>query len=402
MFDCVWKHKKRYDFRKLLIRHGMARRDFDRMVETHDKSLAKYAVENIAKHAAQMIYELDMDEIQPPRIRTRIDITTGKVREIGCECAMQQVLDIIAVNGAMDIFKRRIVPQQASSIPGRGQVYGMRMIRGWVRKDNAAIEYAQRHKMRYSSEVKYFVKTDVRKCYPSMRLEVFMRYFEKDCGNAHLLWLWRSLLESHRIDEEHQGFMIGALVSQWAAQYLISFAFEDIMQLKVKGRRGKGDQKAVSHMCIFMDDMLMTGPNRRHLLKAVKRLEAFMLVKLMLAIKPNWQIMELKDNQGIDMMGYIIYRSGKTAIRSRDFIRARRMALRAIRENNISYRQAKRITAYKGYFKHTDCVKAVKLYLLPRVWKRAQKVVSMYESRLRNGKSTFQRGTRQSEIHATA
>lgn len=385
----------------MLLRNGMTRESYAEMMTTHNKKLAEKAVESISKRAAQMIYEFELD-LPKPRIRTKLDITTGKVREIGCECAMQQVLDIIAVNGAMDVFKRRLVIQQASSIPGRGQVYGMHMIRQWIRKDNAKLEYAKRHSMRATSNVKYFVKADVRKCYPSMRLEVFMRYFEKDCGNAHLLWLWRSLLESHRIDEEHQGFMIGALVSQWAAQYLISFAFEDIMQLKVKGRRGKGDQKAVSHMCIFMDDMLMTGPNRRHLLKAVKRLEAFMLVKLMLTIKPNWQIMELKDNQGIDMMGYIIYRSGKTAIRSRDFIRARRMALRAIRENNISYRQAKRITAYKGYFKHTDCVKAVKLYLLPRVWKRAQKVVSMYESRLRNGKSTFQRGTRQSEIHATA
>ena len=155
-------------------------------------------------------------------------------------------------------------------------------------------------------------------------------------------------------------------------------------------------------MCIFMDDMLLTGSNRRHLKKAIKRLEMFMLVNLRLTIKPNWQIMELKDNQGIDMMGYVVYRSGKVAIRARDFIRARRMALRAIQKDNISYRQAKRITAYKGYFKHTDCVKAVKLYLLPRVWKRAQKVVSMHESRLRNGKSTFQRRTRQSEIHAIA
>ena len=229
----------------------MTRQDYARIIETHDKTIAKHAVENIAKHAAQMIYELDMDGLPPPRIRTRIDITTGKVREIGCECAMQQVLDIIAVNGAMDIFKRRIVPQQASSIPGRGQVYGVRMIQKWVSKDNAAIEYAKRHKMKYSSEVKYFVKTDIRKCYPSMRLEVFMKYFEKDCGNAYLLWLWRSLLESHRVDEEHQGFMIGALVSQWAAQYLIRLRLRTLCSLKSKADGAREIRKRY-RTCVFL------------------------------------------------------------------------------------------------------------------------------------------------------
>lgn len=379
----------------------MSRDAYAEMMATHNKSLAAEAIKSISQRAAQMIYEFEFD-LPKPRIRTKLDITTGKVREIGCECAMQQVLDIIAVNGAMDIFKRRIVPQQASSIPGRGQVYGMHMIQRWVQKDNAALEYAKRHNLRATSKIKYFAKADVRKCYPSLRLEVFMKYFEKDCGNVHLLWLWRTLLESHRIDEAHQGFMIGALVSQWAAQYLISFAFADMMNIKAKGRRGKEDQKAVSHMCIFMDDMLLTGSNRRHLKKAMKRLEMFMLLNFRLTIKPNWEIMELKDSQGIDMMGYVVYRSGKVAIRARDFIRARRMALRAIRNRNISYRQAKRITSYKGYFKHTNCRKAMSLYQLPRVFRIAQKVVSKFEKRLRNGKSTFQRRTLPNQIHATA
>ena len=379
----------------------MSRDAYAEMMATYNKSLASAAVRSISQRAAQMIYEFEFD-LPKPRIRTKLDITTGKVREIGCECAMQQVLDIIAVNGAMDIFKRRIVPQQASSIPGRGQVYGMHMIQRWVQKDNAALEYAKRHNLRAISKIKYFAKADVRKCYPSLRLEVFMKYFEKDCGNVYLLWLWRTLLESHRIDEAHQGFMIGALVSQWAAQYLISFAFEDMMNIKAKGRRGKEDQKAVSHMCIFMDDMLLTGSNRRHLKKAMKRLEMFMLLNFRLTIKPNWEIMELKDSQGIDMMGYVVYRSGKVAIRARDFIRARRMALRAIRNRNISYRQAKRITSYKGYFKHTNCRKAMSLYQLPRVFRIAQKVVSKFEKRLRNGKSTFQRRTLPNQIHATA
>lgn len=385
----------------MLLRNGMSRDAYAEMMATYNKSLASAAVRSISQRAAQMIYEFEFD-LPKPRIRTKLDITTGKVREIGCECAMQQVLDIIAVNGAMDIFKRRIVPQQASSIPGRGQVYGMHMIQRWVQKDNAALEYAKRHNLRAISKIKYFAKADVRKCYPSLRLEVFMKYFEKDCGNVYLLWLWRTLLESHRIDEAHQGFMIGALVSQWAAQYLISFAFEDMMNIKAKGRRGKEDQKAVSHMCIFMDDMLLTGSNRRHLKKAMKRLEMFMLLNFRLTIKPNWEIMELKDSQGIDMMGYVVYRSGKVAIRARDFIRARRMALRAIRNRNISYRQAKRITSYKGYFKHTNCRKAMSLYQLPRVFRIAQKVVSKFEKRLRNGKSTFQRRTLPNQIHATA
>lgn len=377
----------------------MGSAEYRKMIDLGAVELIEPALDNLAVAIAEMIKSHEPLDLPKPRIRTRLDVTTGKVREIGCECAVQQVLDIIAVNGSMDVLMRRIKPQQAASVAGRGQIYGMHMIRRWVKKDNAKLEYAHRHRLRATSDIKYFVKCDIKHCYENMRLEPFMRLFEHDCGNPDLIWLWRALLESHRIDDEHQGFMIGALTSQWAAQYVISFAYDHVMCLKASPRRGK-DRKLVSHMCFFMDDILMTSSSRNNLVKATRSLERFMMSEFGLTIKPNWDVKEFAD-QGIDMMGFIVYRTGKVAIRARNYVRARRMALRA--KDHISYRQAKRIASYKGFFTHTDSRKAQAVLMLPAVWANARKVVSECDKRRsRNGKSFLQRKARSDQIHAPA
>lgn len=398
--ECVIKHRKRHDFKALLRHHGMDKGQYIEMVETGNIDLLEPALDSLSLTTAELIRNHEPLNLPKPIIRTRLDVTTGKIREIGCECAMQQVLDIIAVNGAMDVLMRRIKPQQASSVVGRGQIYGMHMIRRWVKKDNAKLQYAHRHQLRATSDMKYFVKCDIRHCYQNMRLEHFMRLFERDCGNADLIWLWHVLLESHRIDDKHQGFMIGALTSQWAAQYVISFAYDHIMALKTTPRRGK-ERKLVSHMCFFMDDILMTSSSRRSLVTATRSLVHFMMSEFSLTIKPNWDVKEFSD-QGIDMMGFIVYRTGKVAIRARNYVRARRMALRA--KNHISYKQAKRIASYKGFFTHTDSQKAKAVLMLPAVWANARKVVSECDKRRskRNGKSFLQRKARSDQVHAPA
>ena len=374
--DCIFRHYKRHDFRKFLIQHGLPKERYNDIISHKaDKSCLNSTINNITDMITDLIRREDLSAMKSVTIRTRHDNTCGKVREIGCECPLQQCLDFIAVGASMELFNKRIVPQQCASIEGRGQLYGVRMIKHWIEKDNRAIAYAKRHDKRYSPHCKYFVKLDIKQCYPSMRMEHFLRLFSRDCANRGLIWLWRSLLSSHRIDEQHQGFMIGSLISQWAAQYIISFAYRYVMSLHKYQYK---DQTKVSHMCIFMDDMLLISSNRRELAIAVNMLRRFMLDNFGLRIKEQYNICELCGSVGIDMMGYVVYRSGKVAVRARNFIKMRRVTLKCLRAERMTYRQSKHFISYKGYFINSDNYVIRSVYHMQRIFKFASNTISNY------------------------
>lgn len=372
--DCIHRHRKRYDFKKLLIDHGLSVEDYLEAIACTDYTKWDTAILNIAADAAQSIYERSLD-LKAPTITHRLDGASGKERDIGCESAMQQVFDFIAVYSSMPVFSRRIVKQQASSVEGRGQIYGMRMIRKWAIKNTSGIEYAKRHGYRPKDRMKWFVKLDVKKCFPSCRADVFLRYFEKDCGNSDIIWLWQELLYSHHING-YEGFMIGALTSQWAAQYILSFAYHYAMSIKKPQRRG-ASERAVSHMIMFMDDMMLCGPSRRQLKRAVLMLINYLSRDFSLSIKPNWSIQRFSEDCGIDMMGFVVYPSGKTVIRARDWVKVRRMLIRSQTKGyKVSYKQAKRLTSYKGYIKHSNSFYIARQYHAQAVFQAAQRIVS--------------------------
>ena len=390
--DCIRRHWKRHDFRDLLASHGMKRNDYYMLKDMEEaysiggipqESQADFmkrlgekrteyhkAVKSIAIDACERIRSRKPG-LKPVTIRKRRDGASGKERLIGCESAMQQVLDAIAVGAAMPIFTRRMVPQQASSIQGRGQVYGVRTIRRWIRKDNAAMRYAKRHRLRYTPKCKYFVKLDIEKCYGSARKDIFMRLFKHDCGNDDLIWLWDYLLSTHAVDG-NKGFMIGALPSQWGAQYMLSFAYRYVKNLHFT-RRGKAI-KAVSHMIMFMDDMALFSSSRKALKSAVKSLAEYTHKTLGFVIKPTWHIKRLSEC-GLDMMGFVVHQSGKATIRGRNFIKARRMALRRLAGRRLCRKNAMRIMAYKGFFDNSDSREAAKGYHLKEIFNQAKQLI---------------------------
>lgn len=385
VYDCIMRHKRRHDFRDMLCKiGGMSRREYYDALHTHDHSAFVQPTHKIAEEAAQRIAARQLN-LRPIRIQQRVDKSSGKIRDIGNEEAMQQVLDHIAVGASSDIWRRRIVHHQVSSIPGRGQVHGTKIIRKWIRQDNRVKHWAHTHKLKYSRKCKYFVKLDIQKCYPSMRMEIFLHHFRRDCGNDDLMWLWETLLMSHRVDG-YNGFMIGALPSQWACQYLLSFVYRYAMDLH-KTRRGKQKQ-LVTHMLLYMDDMLLCSASRRDIKSAVYKIIKYVKDDLGLTIKPNWHIQNI-DNAPVDMMGYVIHNSGKATIRARVFLRARRVALRFLRRRRLTIQQARRIASYKGYFDHSDSREIIKKLRLTYLFAAAAQTISRHDRRKHNDRKSL-------------
>lgn len=407
VWDCILRHYDRYDFRDILLDYDIPLSDYVKVLQEHDTSLLYRAVKPIAQKAARCITERSL-KLRPPRIRTRLDPSTGKIRPIGCEEPMQQIFDTIAVCASTEIWNRRIVPQQVSSIPERGPLHGIRIIQSWILADNRAMRYAKAHGLSYTSKCKYHDKSDIRQCFPSARSEVFMAFFRRDCANQDLVWLWETLLVSHRV-EGYEGFLIGSLLSQWAMQYMLSFAYRYAMDLMTE-RRGKRI-KMVQHMLLQMDDILFIGSNRKNLKSAIRKVAKYIKSQFGLEIKPNWHIKNL-DEEPIDIMGYVVHRNGKLTIRSRNFLRGRRLVMRYYREHALTLQQARRLASYKGFFKHTH-INYVK------VWKNDSKkldiaeavdyaasVISKYEKGVNNGtirrKGTIQRPAGSCQIYAAS
>lgn len=346
VYDCIDRHKRKRDFRELLCTLGnMSRDEYLNAIETCNCKAFIKASESIAKEAARRISARELN-LPPVHIRNMVDKSSGKERQIGKESAMQQVFDYVAKRSCDEIWRRRIVPQQASSIKGRGQAFGVNMIQNWIQKDNAAWRWASEHGQKYSRKCKYYVKLDVKKCFPSMRLETFMKFFERDCGNKAVIWLWRRLLESHKV-QGYEGFMIGALPSESAAQYLMSFLYRYAMNL-CKERRGK-QVKLITHALYFMDDQVYFSSSRKDLKMAVRQIIKYANDELGISIKPNWHICCI-DETPLDTMAYVIHSDAVVTVRPRVFIRARRMILRFIRTGRMTIEQARRLCSYKGYF----------------------------------------------------
>lgn len=383
VLDCIMRHKKKHDFRNLLFRHGLKKADYHSAFQSHDYSAFIPAVESIARYACECIKNRQLI-LRKVRIRIRVDGASGKVREIGDESAMQQVFDYIAVFSCVEVWNKRIVLQQVSSLRHRGQIKGVSYIRKWIDTDNRTMRYAKAHGLRYSSKCKYFVKLDIKKCYPSARVDVFMRLFKRDCANDDIIWLWQTLFETHQIDG-YKGFMIGALISMYACQYMISFIYRKAMAYTLT-RRTKA-VRVINHMITFMDDMLFFGSNRKYMRKAISDLVAFSYDYLGFTIKPNWHIYCL-DETSVDMMGFLVHRSGKVTIRGKDFIKSRRGLLRYQASHRMNLHQATHLISYKGYFKHSD-TKGVQMKLdAPSTFYRCARIISKHaKEMLYNGKS---------------
>ena len=340
--ECIRRHKRRYDFRDLLLKHGLNRADYYKSLQTHDCST--YPIDSVTDAAIRMIKDREL-RLKPVRIHEQEDKTTGKIRMIGCEEPMQQILDYIAVYSCHEIWRKRIVPQQVSSMPGRGQIYGMKLIRKYIRQDLRCMRYAKKRGIRYVRRNTYFVKLDIKKCFPNAKHEIFMELFRRDCGNPDIVWLWDELLKTHETENYH-GFMIGALISQWAAQYMLSFVYREAMRLRERGR------KMISRMVMFMDDMLLTNSNRQRLYRAVIQLTGF-AKSLGFKIKQSFAIYRLQS-VGIDMMGFVMHSNGKVTMRGRNYIKSRRLMLRLERKGTLTLRQAQRLISYKGFYKFSD------------------------------------------------
>lgn len=367
---CISRHyKKRADFRRLIWSHGYEPSED----KVHDDESWWSAVDSISALIVSMIKNRRLD-VEPPRISEKIDKNSGKRRLIGCESALQQCIDYVAVFSCQEIWNRRIDSLQASSMPDRGQIFIKKKVQRALRKDWARIGYGRRHGIRYSRKCRYSAKTDVVKNFPSARYPLFIEKFKKDCANEDIVWLWEALLITHRVEyidvdgkkKVYEGFMIGALTSQYAMIYMLSFASRRL-------------RKSVSFVGCFMDDFQIFESSRQRLKNAIEDMESYMLKEFGLVIKPNWSISRVDIDVPIDFVGYRFYMDGKVELRRRNWKKIRRYLLMPF----LTFKQCKTIASLKGMIKHSSSYVIYRDYNFGNIWRKVRCILRM-QNQLKN------------------
>lgn len=336
---------------------------YDEALEGYEEEESWWkAIDSISLHIVSMIKNRKL-ELNPVRITEKVDKNSGKVRLIGCESALQQCMDYVAVFSCEEIWKRRIDTFQASSMPGKGQIYAKNLVRDALKKDNARVEYGKRHKIKYSRKYRYYAKTDIKKDFPSARYPRFIAVFRKDCANEDIVWLWEALLKTHRVYyrksdgsiELYLGFMIGALTSQYAMIYMLSFASRRL-------------RNKVNFVACFMDDFAILDSIRKRMKDSILDMEKYLYEEFELTLKQNWSIQKIADDTPIDFVGYRIYSDGKVELRRRNWKKIRRYLLLPF----LTFKQCKTIASLKGMIKNSSSYVIYRDYDFGNIWRKVR------------------------------
>ena len=372
IYECLDGKWRRNEVAEMLSRMNvLSIHDIRRAISLKQIEQLSECITRLAEYISYSIRRRRLD-LPPITWTERLDGNSGKIRKIGTECILQQIYDYVAVNAIKDMCNAKIGYYQCACMPGRGQVFGKRAIEKWLKHD--------------PKHTKYAIKADVKQCYNSIDHDVLLKFLHRDIKNDALLWLLEELIKTFGA-----GLSIGSYLSQYLCNYLLSYAYHYASERLAitKTRRGKEKRiRLIYHVLFYMDDVLLTGSNKRHLKQGFDMLSAFLRDELHLEFKDTWRLFRVQyigsDNKPhgsiIDMMGYKITRT-HTTVRRCIFLHTRRVITRAgkyiTKHKNVPRRLCCAALSLFGWFKHCDSYHFIKMY--GKICRRLRRIISNYD-----------------------
>lgn len=364
LLNCLKKRWKRKDVSFFLAEYAIS----CGLCSEYDlKTLARMIRENIALIKDDIIddliplisHELFL-EIKEERIKlapivyqNRVDKASGKVRKIGLSSIKQLVYDYIAVNAIKNMVDAKCGIFQCASRKGKGQIYGVRAIKKWLRTDPHGTKYCD--------------KDDIKKYFPSVNHDRLIALLSRDIKNRKVLYVLKTLIATYG----DVGICIGSYLSQHLANYYLSYAYHYIEDNCFYTRRGKRINP-IDHKLFYMDDIILFSSNKKQLAIAKGVLKEFLTTSLDLQCKLGQST--LNKTEKIDMMGYVILKK-HTIIRKRNWKRIRRAYSKAKKYDDISLHDARRICSFHGQINTSSHRKISRKYKTAAVERKAKEKI---------------------------
>lgn len=305
--------------RRCRTKAGQGKRDRKSVFRFDDDKRLGYLVMKVASGVYEPLPPMEFDHH---------DKGSGKVRHICCPAFRDQIVHWMIVQALQPHLMQHFIKHTVASIPGRGLEYGRNVLRSWAQCRSSA---------------KWILKTDVRKFYESVDVQILIGMLSRHIRDERVVDLIRRSLTI----PGRAGLTLGSYLSQWMANFYLS-DFDHWVK----------EELQVSCYLRYMDDMTLGFSSRRKARKALELMTA-RLAEIGLEVKTQGSgsasIFRWRD-QFIDMLGYRSYSDGFQELRRRNYLADRRLVDR-IEKNGCSRFQALSLLSRRGFVVHSDCVR---------------------------------------------
>lgn len=303
-----------------------------------------------------------------PKIKRIHDKTCDKERDITIVPFYPDgIMHQLVVMAMQDVLMRGMYRWSCASIPGRGNACARKYVRRALDNDRRG--------------TKYCAKMDIRHYYPSIDIDRLMAALRRKIKDERFLAVVEAIVRSNPLP----GLAIGFYPDQWLANFNLEPVDTFILTLD-----------GVKYYVRNMDDMVLLGPNKKKLHKAVRAIDGQLRAALGVHLKDDWQVFPV-DSRGISFVGYR-FRHTHTRLRHKAFLRFTRQCRKVGRIMAMgrlpSYHAAAGVLSRAGSLKHADCVQARQRYFGPL---DRHKIKNVVRGRVRHEPFT---GDRQAGGHA--
>lgn len=368
------KYRRRDVLQLLAQTSGLKENEIYYILRRYENAAVRWIVESVVDRVCDEIIRWDI-RLPPISYRKKVDGNSGKVRLIGIENIYQQIYEHIAVRGLAEL-SCKFGEYQVACIKGRGPHKSAKVIKRWLRQPTS----------------RWAWKADAKQYYPSIDCDKLKKLLGRYVKNKPLLRLTYLI-----IDAFEKGLSIGSYLSQFLANFYMSFAYHFAAEKLYKIRHKKNGTtervNLIDHVMIQMDDILFIGSSLKDVKSAAKQFKKWVWDNLRIEIKPDEKYINLMDGY-IDMVGFFSSKK-KVIVRSRNFVRFRRDIMRVRRTGFITIRTAKSIIARNGWYKGCQCRHFMKRNKVNKILKKCREVIS-------NGKDVFYYAAARSDSYRAA
>lgn len=241
-----------------------------------------------------------------------------------------------------ELFRKKIGFYQCGALKNKGCEFGAKAIKKWV--DNHDIRWG------WQADIRHYYET-----IPKGKLKELLR---RDVDNDDVIHLVFFLIDSFE-----GGLSIGSYLSQYLANYYMSYAChyvnEQVCKLR-KHRNGAANRvNLVSHALFQMDDILIVSKSLKDLKMAVKRFSSYVSDFLGLEIKETSNFLRFRRT-------------------------AKKVRKRVHQKKEVPLPLAKSYIGRYGAIKHSNTQRFQQKYHVSEDIKRCKEIVSTHERRLNN------------------
>lgn len=284
----------------------------------HYKEVKIIERKGVNKYLRRLLEEVKSKKYKVSAYDIFTRFTGEKVREIYRLPMKDRIVQHALMNIIEPIFRENFIKDTYSSIKGRGVHNGLKTIKRIVK----------------SGKYKYYLKTDIHKCYPSLDKEILKGKLANKFKDNDLLWLLFEIIDS--CDK-------GVPIGNYTSQYFNNFYFSELAHYL---------KEVLKLDTIWYCDDLSIFSDTKEKLHDILSVLNNKLALLNVRIKENYQIYNI-EIRSVDMLGYKI-RASHTLIRKatkkRFIAKVSKMNFAKLTKKDINI-----LGSYWGIFCHADC-----------------------------------------------